>query len=107
MSTSGHYHIPAIPETPAWAGEGVTDANGLLTLAFPAGRFSAAPVAEISRRGASSTTQYEYSVTAISATSISIAARKSTPVVVLTISVLGSSVVANAETLSVIARKAG
>ena len=91
----------------SYSASGVTDANGSLTIAFPVGRFASPPNVVVSRQGAASTTNYDFSITALSATSVTIVARKAVPVTVLAISVLGANVLANGETLQVVARAAG
>lgn len=105
MSTSGGYK--GVPPLATYAASGVTDAAGLLTLAFPAGKFTAWPVVVATRLGASSPTQYDISIASLSNTSVTIAVRKAVPVTVLALSVLAASVVANGETIHVQAQAAG
>lgn len=85
----------------------VTDGAGNVTFAFPAGLFTAWPIIAVARQGPASSTVYDFSITALSATSVTINVRKAVPVTVLTISVLAANVVAPGETIHMMAQVAG
>lgn len=89
MPTEGGYNPPETPPTPArrlFAGTGTTDASGNVTFTFtPA--FAAAPVVTHALQTALSDAT-ECRITALSASSVTLNARRAPAVVVLGLSVL-------------------
>lgn len=103
MTTSGSYSRPATPE---WAGTGVTDANGFVTIAIPAGRLAATPVATIACQSGN-TALVDARITNLSATSITVNVQQASAITVVGLQVLAAKVPAVGVTVHVLARAAG
>lgn len=107
MSTSSFYDKPVPTQKKEWSGTGVTDANGNVTVAFPAGLFSAAPTVVISTGPTANANLIDTRITALSNASVSVNVQQSLAVTVLSISVLASKVAASGVTVQVHATETG
>lgn len=104
MSGTQSEYTPAA--VPGWAGTGVTDANGNVTIPIPAGRFAAAPVAAVSCQSANANL-VDVRITALTATSITVNVQQALAVTLLGLSILAAKVPAPNVTVHVLARAAG
>lgn len=105
MSGTSGTHCP--PQRRMFAGTGTTDANGNVTINFPASRFTTTPVVTIAVGPTTNASLVDSRITALSAAAVTINVQQALAVTVLAVQLLATKTPANGVLVHVLAVESG